>query len=263
MEERLVNLQSEIARLNKEMARLRKATFWQRALLSAAIVLALSLSPLGVFAANFIDLNPGSLHNGNINAIADAGISRGCGDTAHYCPDNLVTREEMASFLARTAGLGGNPAVTNAAKLDGYGASGLIRTASANPNSGSVGANNTATVVASASLVAPTDGYVYAVGTVSAMGTANTAMIVVVSMRDMNTGVGSHSSYLPISTLNGPERGTVTVSMVFPAKAGQRLYGIDVSCGSPCLGTASMTANLSLLFTPFGADGSPAAVTQP
>jgi len=79
------------------------------------LVLLLALSPLGALAANFQDLNPGSPHNANINLIADAGISKGCGDTAHYCPNAYVSREEMASFLARTAGLGNNPPIANAA----------------------------------------------------------------------------------------------------------------------------------------------------
>ncbi len=46
----------------------------------------------------------GNIHEGNINAVADAGITLGCGGGS-YCPDNLVTREEMASFLARAMSL--------------------------------------------------------------------------------------------------------------------------------------------------------------
>ena len=67
--------------------------------------------PTALFAANFTDLNAGSPHNANINAIADAGITKGCNppDNDQYCPNDLVTREQMACFLARTAGLGGNP----------------------------------------------------------------------------------------------------------------------------------------------------------
>lgn len=110
------------------------------------LVLLLALSPLGALAANFQDLNPNSPHNTNINLIADAGISKGCGDTAHYCPNAYVSREEMASFLARTAGLGNNPPIANAktaqtvpdgsvtaAKLSAAGAqTGQVLTATAN-----------------------------------------------------------------------------------------------------------------------------------
>jgi hypothetical protein len=74
----------------------------------------LALTPLSLAAANFTDLNPGSVHNADINLIADAGITLGCEANARYCPNDFVTREQMASFLARTAGLGNNAPVANA-----------------------------------------------------------------------------------------------------------------------------------------------------
>lgn len=52
-------------------------------------------------------------HLGAINAIAEVGISLGCTpDGEQFCPDDLVTREQMGSFLARALALepaGGNP----------------------------------------------------------------------------------------------------------------------------------------------------------
>lgn len=82
----------------------------------ALVTLLLALVPLATLAAGptFNDLNAGSVHNANIQAIADAGITKGCDPGVSYCPNGLVTREEMASFLARTAGLGGNAPVANA-----------------------------------------------------------------------------------------------------------------------------------------------------
>src|SRR5262245_20693990 len=111
MEERIALLEAEVARLTRAVRRGRPRRRWWRVpamLLCAALLAAV---PAGVLGANFVDLNPGSGHNPNINAIADAGISKGCSDSTHYCPNDLVTREQMASFLARTAGLGGNPPV--------------------------------------------------------------------------------------------------------------------------------------------------------
>jgi hypothetical protein len=65
---------------------------------------------MATFLANALDLAPssrtrfsdldGSVHTGAINAIADAGITQGCG-TGTFCPDAPVTRAEMASFLVR------------------------------------------------------------------------------------------------------------------------------------------------------------------
>ncbi|MEX0757488.1 MAG: S-layer homology domain-containing protein, partial [Acidimicrobiia bacterium] len=42
----------------------------------------------------------GSVHESSINAIAQAGISNGCGGGA-YCPWGALTRGEMAQLLVR------------------------------------------------------------------------------------------------------------------------------------------------------------------
>lgn len=82
------------------------------ALLAACLV---ALLPFAAFAANpFTDLVPGSVHNANIDAIYNAGVTTGCVPNAQYCPTDNVTRQEMASFLARIGGLGTNPPVANA-----------------------------------------------------------------------------------------------------------------------------------------------------
>jgi hypothetical protein len=81
-----------------------------------ALALALALVPLGLAAVNpFTDLDPAqdAGHNPNIDLIYNAGITTGCSPT-EYCPKEAVTREQMASFLARAAGLGSNPPVVNA-----------------------------------------------------------------------------------------------------------------------------------------------------
>lgn len=49
-----------------------------------------------------------SVHEGSINAIADAGVTLGCNppENTRFCPTNPVTRAQMASFLVRALGLG-------------------------------------------------------------------------------------------------------------------------------------------------------------
>jgi SpoIID/LytB domain protein len=47
----------------------------------------------------FDDLE-GGVHDGNIGAIAEAGVTEGCTETL-FCPDRLVPREQMAGFLHR------------------------------------------------------------------------------------------------------------------------------------------------------------------
>lgn len=50
----------------------------------------------------FDDVNEASPHGVNITAIAGAGITLGCDATGQsFCPENSVTRAQMASFLAR------------------------------------------------------------------------------------------------------------------------------------------------------------------
>ncbi len=53
----------------------------------------------------FVDTD-GSVHAADIDAIAAAGITQGCNESGNmYCPHSHVTREQMASFLARALGL--------------------------------------------------------------------------------------------------------------------------------------------------------------
>jgi len=54
----------------------------------------------------FSDIN-GSVHASAINAIAAAGITKGCNppDNTEFCPDRIVTRQEMASMLRRAFNL--------------------------------------------------------------------------------------------------------------------------------------------------------------
>ena len=53
----------------------------------------------------FVDDN-GNIHEANIEAIAAAGITKGCRlGSDHFCPTDRVSREQMASFLVRALGL--------------------------------------------------------------------------------------------------------------------------------------------------------------
>lgn len=58
----------------------------------------------------------GNPHEADINRVAAAGITFGCG-TGRYCPDRTVTRAEMASFMVRAFGLA--PVTTDAFDDDG------------------------------------------------------------------------------------------------------------------------------------------------
>ncbi|MDP8957843.1 MAG: CHRD domain-containing protein [Actinomycetota bacterium] len=55
---------------------------------------------------DFFTDDEGSIHEADINALAAAGITKGCSaDGTLYCPTDSVSREQMASFLSRALGL--------------------------------------------------------------------------------------------------------------------------------------------------------------
>lgn len=56
----------------------------------------------------FRDVDPASTHGAAIEALADSGITRGC-DDGRFCPNDPVTRGQMASFLARALDLPAAP----------------------------------------------------------------------------------------------------------------------------------------------------------
>jgi hypothetical protein len=72
-------------------------------------------STIGLVLATLVALPPGgtfvdddgNVHEGSIEAVAAAGITRGCNPPANsrYCPDDAVTRGQMATFLSRSLDL--------------------------------------------------------------------------------------------------------------------------------------------------------------
>ena len=52
--------------------------------------------------AGFADVDPASVHSANIEALHAAQITAGCSQQPlRYCPDDPVTRAQMAAFLYR------------------------------------------------------------------------------------------------------------------------------------------------------------------
>ncbi|HSK94554.1 MAG TPA: glycosyl hydrolase family 18 protein [Candidatus Angelobacter sp.] len=60
-------------------------------------------------ATDYFDDDKGNKHESNINRLAEAKITVGCGER-RFCPDGLVARDQMASFLARALKLPPAPA---------------------------------------------------------------------------------------------------------------------------------------------------------
>ena len=81
-------------------------------MVSSLVASAQELDPGGTF----ID-DDGNIHEGNIEAIAAEGVTRGCNppDNTWFCPGEAVTRGQMAAFLTRALDL--EPASDEAATL--------------------------------------------------------------------------------------------------------------------------------------------------
>ena len=71
-----------------------------RAQMASYLTRALGLPATGT---DYFTDDAGSMHEGDINRVAAAGITSGCGG-GRYCPDLSVTREQMAAFLHRALG---------------------------------------------------------------------------------------------------------------------------------------------------------------
>ena len=68
-----------------------------RGQLASVLVSALELP---VSENDHFDDDDGTVHEESINAVAEAGITSGCTD-ANFCPDDLVSRAQIASMLVR------------------------------------------------------------------------------------------------------------------------------------------------------------------
>ena len=69
-----------------------------RAQMASFLVRALQLPPAD--SPTFTDVPARNVHAKDISALAAAGVTKGCGDDT-FCPDQYVTRAQMASFLVR------------------------------------------------------------------------------------------------------------------------------------------------------------------
>jgi len=69
-----------------------------RAQMATFLVRALDLPST---STNYFTDDNGSPHEASINSVAAAGITLGCGGS-QFCPNNTITRAQMASFLVRS-----------------------------------------------------------------------------------------------------------------------------------------------------------------
>jgi hypothetical protein len=91
-------------------------------IVASAIAGAILATPIAVLASHqFVDVPTSNIFHDDIAWIADKGVTLGCSAT-EYCPNDFVTREQMAAFLHR---LGVNQ-VVDAAELEGLTATEVV-----------------------------------------------------------------------------------------------------------------------------------------
>jgi len=65
--------------------------------------------PAPVADVRFDDIDASSFHAPFVERLAELGVTEGCGDGSGFCPDQTVSRAEMAVFLARAYELPDGP----------------------------------------------------------------------------------------------------------------------------------------------------------
>ena len=98
-----------------------------RLLTGLALAVTLVAFPLGALASHqFGDVPDSNPFHADIDALADSGVTTGCGG-GNFCPSANVTREQMAAFMNRLGALApGKTPVVNADKVDGIDGNALL-----------------------------------------------------------------------------------------------------------------------------------------
>lgn len=264
--ERIAALEARIDELERSRSRpVPRLPRLGRRLALLALSVALLLPAGAVLASHqFSDVPTSHQFHNSIDAIADAGITTGCGG-GKYCPNGLVTRGQMAAFLNRLGALtpGSAPKV-NADRLDGKHASQLSRVA------GMQTASPTVIPVFSEIqhgsdlvITAPSAGFVLVNAAVT-FNRGNCTSWCQASMRVVHAESGVSTVSASIGETETGVTGrwmndTASVSYVFPVAAGANTFRIllDRTNDSDADGSLSGgTATATALFTPFGPTGS-------
>jgi hypothetical protein len=244
-----VSLPGSVARHSRLLVRLG---------LIVALMAALAFgSAIGVVLAShqFADVPDSNIYHNDIDAIADAGVTTGCGG-GNYCPNDYVTRGQMAAFLNRLGALApGKVPVVNADRLDGLDANELARV-NYGQNISSPTITDTESTYGEVTIVAPTAGYVLATASVTFNETACTSNCIVVS-HVLHVEGGVYGNW-GLETID--EYANVGHSAVFPVETGTNTFRIRVLRGNGDGTILGWWSEISALFVPFGANGLTPAV---
>ena len=228
-----------------------------RRLALIGLVVALTI-PAGVVLANhqFSDVPTGSSIHDDVEAIADAGVTTGCGD-GKYCPSDPVTRGQMAQFMNRLGALDGQAPSVNADKVDGRHASSLIRVATwETADTTEVPANNTFVQYGPDLVIsAPAAGFVTVnLGFTAHNASCTTGCAVIGRVKHVESGEQSLNTYASVAT--GDAFDSASVHGVFEVDAGVNTFQLTLLRSA--LGNGAeygWYATGSAMYSPFGSTG--------
>ena len=268
----LAALRAAVGALQADLARLQRRRRFPRQFLPLALVtLLVALMPLSLLAADpvFSDLNDAAeVHRPNIQAIGNVGITTGFDDPANpgqrsYSPKGLVTREEMASFLARTAGLGGNAPVVNAktaqsatqagnaATIGGYAPSGLLRVGRG--TGASVAIVTSYRTVAQVAIVVPGPGFLLVSGHMTINNINGQVNLAEFRLRDLAGDAGESNFFSVPAFSNAPAASNTALRV---NGSGTRTIVLEVkSSAEVAVNFTADRGEVTALFVPFGYDG--------
>jgi hypothetical protein len=220
------------------------------------VLIALVLAfPVGALASHqFADVPTGSTFHGDIDALVDAGVTAGCG-SGNYCPNDPVTRGQMAAFMNRLGALApGRVPVVNADRLDGYHANALSRVAQTT-SSTQILLNSATTTLSTVTINAPTAGFVHVTGTLTAYSFDAGCGCEVIAW--INAGGGTNQGQQnEVVDSSGADVASISLQYVFPVSPGSRTFHLVARNEDAAAGDATAQyRQLVATFTPFGSTG--------
>jgi hypothetical protein len=213
---------------------------WAKLLVVASLALVTVAVPAAWASDRFIDVPNTNPHHDDINAIATAGITRGCNPPTNdlYCPGDTVRRDQMASFLQRGLGRAGRNVTISSGLSDSLAA------------------------VNSVTITAPGSGFVL----VTATGTPQSSTVTPcspckVEMRVSDPASGQASQAQVDTVAVGPggnEDGGMGVTWLFPVTGittpTARMFNVDARRYAGT-GTVFFDSTVTALWVPFGSTG--------
>jgi len=220
----------------------------------AGMVGALLATPIAVYASHqFIDVADSHLFHNDIDWMRDNGITFGCGG-GKYCPDDPVTRGEMAAFLRRLS----EKKVVNAGELQGFTAAQLTPRAAFNSTGD---APNGADFTLSTTITAPAPGILLLSATIDAQNL--TDFDLAGCLLEINDGFVSGTfmvSQLDGDTLTNTQEDCTTTGAA-AVTAGTHTIDFEVLVGEPS--TELFDASVWVLWVPLDGSGAiPTLATQ-